>query len=77
MNTIGNQNLLIKVNILERRINTLESKIDKILYILEENGKDCKKMSSHIDFVDGVYENIRAPINYVCDTINNKYIEHK
>ena len=77
MNTIGNQNLLIKVNILERRINTLESKIDKILYMLEENGKDCKKMSSHIDFVDGVYENIRAPINYVCDTINNKFIEHK
>ena len=77
MNTIGNQNLLIKINILERRINTLESKIDKILYMLEENGKDCKKMSSHIDFVDGVYENIRAPMNYVCDTINNKFIEHK
>ena len=77
MNIIGNQNLLIKVNILERRINTLESKIDKILYMLEENGKDCKKMSSHIDFVNGVYENIRSPMNYVCDTINNKFIENK
>ena len=60
-------------------------KIDKILELLEDNSKDCKKMSkdckkmskdckkmsSHIDFIDNVYENIRMPMNYICNSINN------
>ena len=41
------------------------------------NSKDCKKMSSHIDFIDNVYENVRAPLNFVCNSINNKQISDK
>ena len=28
-------------------------------------------MSTHIDFIYGVYENIKAPMNYICNSINN------
>jgi len=31
---------------------------------------ECKKMGSHIDFVEGVYENMKHPLNYICDAIN-------
>ena len=26
-------------------------------------------MASHIDFVEGIYDNIKKPLNYLCDTI--------
>ena len=50
MNTIGNQNIYIKLNILENKVN---------------------------DFIDGVYENVKAPMNYICDTMNNRFIENR
>ena len=76
MNTIGNQNIYIKLNILENKVNDLDVKLDKILSLLEKNSEDCKKMSSHIDFIDGVYENVKAPMNYICDTMNNRFIDN-
>ena len=76
MNTIGSQNIYIKLNILENKVNDLDVKLDKILSLLEKNSEDCKKMSSHIDFIDGVYENVKAPMNYICDTMNNRFIEN-
>jgi|TARA_B110000914_G_C15427490_1_gene429701 glycerol-3-phosphate responsive antiterminator len=77
MNTIGSQNIYIKLNILENKVNDLDVKLDKILSLLEKNSEDCKKMSSHIDFIDGVYENVKAPMNYICDTMNNRFIENR
>jgi len=77
MNTIGSQNIYIKLNILENKVNDLDVKLDKILSLLEKNTEDCKKMSSHIDFIDGVYENVKAPMNYICDTMNNRFIENR
>ena len=84
MNTIGNQNLYIKYNMIEKRMENLEKKsididkkCDRILELLEDNSKDCKKMSSHIDFIDNVYYNVRAPLNFVCDSINDKFIGDK
>ena len=77
MNTIGNQNIYIKLNILENKVNNLDVKLDKILSLLEKNTEDCKKMSSHIDFIDGVYKNVKAPMNYICDTMNNRFIENR
>ena len=44
---------------------------------IEDNSEDCKKMSSHIDFIDSIYENIKAPMNFICDSINSRFIENK
>ena len=71
MNTIGHQNIQIKLRQIERQIENIEMKLDKAIEMLENNNKDFKKMSTHIDFVDGVYENIKAPMNYICNSINN------
>ena len=71
MNTIGNQNIQIKLRQIEKQIENIETKLDKAIEMLENNNKDCKKMITHIDFVDGVYENIKAPMNYICNSINN------
>jgi uncharacterized protein YaaN involved in tellurite resistance len=52
---------------LENQFKTFETKIDKILELLE---KDCKKMSDHIDFVENVYDNVKMPFYYVMDKVN-------
>ena len=69
MNTIGSQNIYIKLNILENKVNDLDVKLDKILSLLEKNSEDCKKMSSHIDFVDNVYENVKNPLGFICNKV--------
>ena len=73
-----NSNIIFKYNTIEKRLTKLENKcedIDKkcdmILELLKDNSKDCKKMSSHIDFIDNVYEYVKAPLNFVCNSINN------
>ena len=51
------------------KLNTLESKIDKLDDSV--NGdlfNECKKMGEHIDFVENVYDNVKHPLGY----INNK-----
>jgi uncharacterized protein YaaN involved in tellurite resistance len=45
----------------------METKMDKILEILE---KDCKKMTDHIDFIENVYDNVKSPFYYLMDKVN-------
>ena len=73
-----NSNIIFKYNMIDKRLQNLENdvkdinkKCDMILELLKDNSKDCKKMSSHIDFIDNVYENVKAPLNFVCNSINN------
>jgi len=73
-----NSNIIFKYNMIDKRLQNLENdvkdinkKCDIILELLKDNSIDCKKMSSHIDFIDNVYENVRAPLNFVCNSINN------
>ena len=65
-----NSNIIFKYYTIEKRLTNLENKcndIDKkcdmILELLKDNSKDCKKMSSHIDFIDKTYEGLRNPID--------------
>ena len=52
---------------INERLDKIEEKVDKILEILS-NG-DLKKMGEHIDFVEKVYDNVKAPLGYVCNKI--------
>lgn len=72
-----NSNIFMKYNIIDKRLTNLENEVkdinkkcDMILELLKDNSKDCKKMSSHIDFIDNVYENVKAPLNFVCNSFN-------
>jgi chromosome segregation ATPase len=55
-----------KIDKMERKINNLDEKIDD--QVLNE----CKKMGSHIDFVEEVYDNVKHPLGYIVKKI--KYL---
>tara|TARA_Y100000816_G_C25977465_1_gene510282 strand:- start:126 stop:452 length:327 start_codon:yes stop_codon:yes gene_type:complete len=60
-----------KLDKLEKKINTIEKKIDMIIEILNENlVVNCKKMGDHIDFVEKVYDNVKNPLGYICNKVN-------
>ena len=53
------------------KINSLEKKIDKLTTRLEEEVLvECKKMGTHIDFIETVYENVKHPLGYICNKFN-------
>tara|TARA_Y100001938_G_C7982528_1_gene375161 strand:+ start:374 stop:586 length:213 start_codon:yes stop_codon:yes gene_type:complete len=67
-----------KIDILDSKIEKLEKDIEKILYILENNIEpNCSRMNTHISFIEKIYENVRSPMDYVCNTINRFYISDK
>ena len=53
------------IECLERKIDNLEKKIDGELL------SECKKMGSHIDFVENVYDNVKNPLGFICRKVNN------
>ena len=60
-----------KLDSLEYKLIDLEVKLNKILELLENDVKpNCNKMSSHIDFVDKVYETVKSPLNFMCNKVN-------
>ena len=58
------EKIIDKVDSLERKIEDLNKKIDGEL--LDE----CKKMGSHIDFVEQVYDNVKHPLGYICKKVS-------
>tara|TARA_B100000073_G_scaffold317149_1_gene294300 strand:- start:26 stop:334 length:309 start_codon:yes stop_codon:yes gene_type:complete len=52
-----------KVESLESKVEDLNDKVD------EEVLEECKKMGSHIDFVENVYDNVKHPLGYICKKI--------
>jgi len=68
-----NNNILIKLNRLEKKTVFIENELKKIddkltdlIILMNDNKRDCEKMSSHIDFIDSVYQKLKTPIDYVC-----------
>ena len=60
-----------KLDSLEYKLIDLEVKLNKITELLENDVKpNCNKMSSHIDFVDNVYETVKSPLNFMCNKVN-------
>lgn len=63
-------NVQDKIEELEEKIDLMNDKLDNILNLLESNVKpNCEKMSSHINFVESVYNNIKEPMYYICSQI--------
>ena len=65
--------LIILNNNLEKtneKIDKLELKVDKLdKSVNEDLYKECKKMGSHIDFVETVYDNVKHPLGYICKKV--------
>ena len=59
-----------KIDDLESKMNEIDLKLVTILELLQtEIRPNCKKMSSHIDFVDNVYENVKNPLGFICNKV--------
>ena len=55
---------------LENRLVSIEKKLDKLIFLTEMELKpECKKMGGHIDFVEKVYENVKAPLGFICNKL--------
>lgn len=65
---MNNDKIVDKIIELENRCERMETKMDKILELLE---KDCKKMTDHIDFIENVYDNVKSPFYYLMDKVNS------
>jgi len=60
----------LKMKLAELEITMLQmnQKMDRIAESLE---KDCKKMTSHIDFVENVYDKVKQPFTYLMDNVSS------
>ena len=57
---------------LNNNVEKLNEKVDIISKKLDEEIYDeCKKMGSHIDFIERVYDSMKYPLNYLCNTVNS------
>ena len=73
----GMKHLLLKLN---KNIEEVNNKLDDLNgHIDGELIPECKKMGSHIDFVENVYDTVKHPLGYLCNKIkrltgkNRKY----
>ena len=60
-----------KLSDIESRMNEIDLKLVTILELLQNDIRpNCKKMSSHIDFIDNVYENVKNPLGFICNKVS-------
>ena len=52
-------------------LNEINKKLDRIEERLINLEKTQDKMDTHIDFIEDVYDNIKHPLNYVTNKVNN------
>ena len=60
-------NFIIKIGIIEKRLEKIDHKLDELILLTRENEKKCDKMTSHIDFINSIYEKLKAPIEFISD----------
>lgn len=60
-----------------KEIVELKQEVLQLKKVIEELSKNIKsmnastsRMDSHIDFVEGTYETLRRPLNYITDRVN-------
>ena len=60
-------NFIIKIGIMDKKLDKIEHKLDELILLTRENEKKCDKMTSHIDFINNIYEKLKAPIEFISD----------
>ena len=67
---MNNTNIILRLNRLEKKIDNIDQKLTDLIILMNDNKRDCEKMSSHIDFIDSVYDKLKMPIDFVCNRFN-------
>lgn len=55
----------LNFNIIEKKLDLILKKLEKLEKDNVKNSKNCEKMSSHIDFIENVYSNLKSPLDYM------------
>lgn len=62
------QSFVELLNETNKKVDLLEQKLD---HLTEKLIPECEKMGSHINFVQDVYENVKYPLEYVCNQFHS------
>ena len=66
------ENIICKIEEIDKKLIEQNKKIDLILKILNEDIKtNCDKMNEHINFINTVYDKVKAPMYYICNKFSN------
>lgn len=66
-----NQEQMLKMSVnLNERFDRLEKLILDLTETINKQSKSCKKMDTHIEFIEGTYEKLRSPLDFVTSKIN-------
>ena len=60
-----------RVEKIEKRMENIDDKLTIILNLIEMNNSDCKKMATHIDFVEETYTSLRTPLEFLKNKFNS------
>jgi hypothetical protein len=52
------------------RLERMERENEALIDLIDRVAADCRKMSSHVGFVEGVYGAARRPLNYILGKVN-------
>ena len=55
---------------LSDRVNKLEEKFNLIIEKLESVENGTNKMTTHIDFINDIYNRVQVPLFWVCNRVN-------
>lgn len=58
-----------KINLILEKLSSIESRLKNIESKFEDVKEDTKKMSDHINFVEGVYGNIKRPFHFIMNNV--------
>ena len=59
-----NQHFMNRMDAIERKLDLIIQKLDGSVI------KNCDKMGTHIDFVNGVYATVKVPLNYISNKMH-------
>lgn len=62
--------IMQKIDIMLEEIRNVSKKLDKVIDKLDINHEECSRMGEHINFIENIYESVKSPLTYICDTVN-------
>tara|TARA_B110000238_G_scaffold182407_1_gene208152 strand:+ start:782 stop:997 length:216 start_codon:yes stop_codon:yes gene_type:complete len=54
-----------------KKIELINEKVDRLLEIVETNKQNCEKMEKHITFIENIYDNVKNPLGYLCNSVKS------
>ena len=67
--SLNNKESIKQLNL---KLDKINDKLDSLINILNKDVKEkCDKMGEHIDFIENVYDNMKNPLEYLCNKLNS------